>query len=138
MNQTSKTNGTAKKKGPANKPGVATAMAAIEVRLDRLEEVSDKNVKAAIDAIQMLELQNRALRRVIEDLMHGRVRANPDDCASPQEPGGAPVFKRVDWNGYLKTVIEELATQEQQQAEEKAGPGPVLASAHEETIVFGG
>jgi hypothetical protein len=118
-------------------------MKALEERLTQMEEAFNTNTQAFSDGIQMMEAQQEVIRRAVTDLMHGRIRVLPEDCAAPQGPDEQAAFKsnhaRVDWNGYLKEYIEELMAKEAAEKEHKANGAPVLATPDEDApIIFGG
>lgn len=98
--------------------------------MKQLEDAFNTNTKAFSDGIQMLEAQQEAVRRALEDLRRGA------PMLTEVNPGG--FIQRIDWNHYLKEYIQEMADAEAK-AEEKAGPGSVLASVDEDApIIFGG
>jgi hypothetical protein len=114
----------------AGPPKVHVILKAFEERLTQLEEAFNKNTKAFSDGIQMIEAQQEVLRRVLQGVVSGVVRTIDAADGSSR--------KLIDWNGYLKEYIEELVAKEAAK-EEKAGPGPVLATADEDApIIFGG
>jgi hypothetical protein len=127
----------------ANRLPVEHALQALQERINRLEEVNDKNAKAFSDGIQMLEAQQEVLRRVARDLTHGRVCLV--NCGWVDVLSRAvPPFEGldIDFNRYLTDFIAELAAAEKKAEDAKAPtdvPSPLIATPDvEETVTFGG
>lgn len=116
---------------------MAVAFAALEDRLAQLENALNTNTKAFSDGIQMIEAQQEVLRRVAKDICNRRVRFVNLGAVELNGARTIDMAEDIDWNGYLKSYIEELV--EAEAKEKKAGPSPVIASADDDApIIFGG
>ena len=108
-------------------------------RVNRLEEVSDRNMTAAVNAIQMLEAQQEVLRRVVQDVTSSSVRlVNLGSVEVNGEKTNHVNGFPIDWNGYLKAYIEELAKKEAEAEAAGAVVENLVASPDQEVIIFGG
>jgi len=108
-------------------------LAALELRVAALEQAFNTNTQVFSESIQMLELQNEALRRVVQDLL--------DDVFTGTDTQPERVHcaadGRIAFGTYLQEYVRELMAQERQDqevAESARRPG----SNDEDLIVFGG
>jgi hypothetical protein len=97
-----------------------------------MEQAFNTNTAAFSAGIQFLEAENAVLKRVLQDVHEGTpmiVGAEPH--------GKRALVDRIDFGGYLRGYIAELA--EQEEREEKAKEPPLLVDSQaDQPIVFGG
>jgi hypothetical protein len=99
-------------------------MTELEARIVRLEQVSDRNTKVFIDAVQFLELKLNVLQRALQDVADGCL-VRVDGAAN-----GTP----IDFEWYMKHALEKL-----QKTEDKVNEVSVVAVPEaDSTVIFGG
>jgi hypothetical protein len=99
-------------------------MAELEARIVRLEQVSDRNTKVFIDAVQFLELKLNVLQRALQD--------TADGC--PVRVAGTAITTPIDFEWYMKHALEKL-----QKTEDKVNEVSVIAMPEPDgTVIFGG
>ena len=109
-------------------------MAALTARVERIEKAVESNTCVFSDGIKILEIQRSLAFRIMQDVFNGAVRVgntvSNDDGVLRAE---------VDVQSYIREHLEALTQLEEAPKEEKAGPGPLLASVDDEQpITFGG
>jgi hypothetical protein len=87
------------------------------------------------DGMQMLEAQDAVARQILQDMLSGTVRIIVD----PATDATGSVRGRIDFNGYLKSYIEELVRLEETKDEEAQEVQRLLVTPDEDApIIFGG
>lgn len=104
----------------------------LETRLARVESAFDTNTSIFSDGFKNLEMRQGVILRILHDVLNGQVRVKG---VISNDDGVARAF--VDVEGYTQEFLDVLA--ENEQVEEKAGPGPILHTLDDESpTVFGG
>lgn len=132
-------------KSRSRSPDIREAMQTIIERVGRLERAFDTNTSVFSDTMKMLEVQQGAMRLVLQDLAEGSVivvkeegEDNLGELSFHVRAPEASFRRRVDFNAYLQKYLEGV--QEAEEAGKKGGaePSPIVDPSSEGATIFGG